>query len=66
ERARELHRLLLPLCWACFLESNPGPVRSALDRWWEPVGPPRLPVLTATDVTMAGIEAALIAVQEHS
>ena len=66
ERARELHQLLLPLCWACFLESNPGPVRSALDRWWEPVGPPRLPVLAATDTTMAAIEAALIAVQEHS
>ena len=65
-RARELHQLLLPLCWACFLESNPGPVRSALDRWWEPVGPPRLPVLAAADVTMAAIEAALIHVQEHS
>lgn len=66
ERARELHHLLLPLCWACFLESNPGPVRSAVDRWWEPVGPPRLPVLAAAAVTMAAIETALIHVQEHS
>ena len=66
ERARELHQLLLPLCWACFIESNPGPVRSAVDRWWEPVGPPRLPVLAATDATMAAVEAALIGVQEHS
>jgi 4-hydroxy-tetrahydrodipicolinate synthase len=64
--ARRLHQLLLPLCWACFLESNPGPVRSALNRWWEPVGAPRLPVLDATDGTLAAIEAALIHLQEHS
>jgi len=64
--ARELHRRLLPLCWACFLESNPAPVRSAMSRWWEPVGSPRLPVLDATDQTLAAIEAALIHLQEHS
>lgn len=65
-RGRELHQLLLPLSWACFLESNPGPVRSAMNRWWEPVGPPRLPVLDATDATMAAIESALVHLQEHS
>lgn len=64
--AQDLHRLLLPLCWACFLESNPGPVRSAMTRWWEPVGPPRLPVLDATADTLAAVEAALIHLQEHS
>lgn len=64
--ARELHQRLLPLCWACFRESSPGPVRSALNRWWEPVGPPRLPVLDATDATLAEIESALIQLQEHS
>ncbi len=64
--ARRFHQLLLPLCWACFLESNPGPVRSALNRWWEPVGAPRLPVLDATSETLAAIEAALIHLQEHS
>ena len=64
--ATRLHRALLPLCWACFLESNPGPVRSAMDQWWEPVGPPRSPVLPATDVTLAAIEAALIDLQEHA
>ncbi|MDX1449146.1 MAG: 4-hydroxy-tetrahydrodipicolinate synthase [Acidimicrobiia bacterium] len=65
ERARELHRLLLPLCWACFVESNPAPVRSAMGRWWQPVGPPRLPVVPATDETLAEIEAALIQIQEQ-
>jgi 4-hydroxy-tetrahydrodipicolinate synthase len=64
--ARDLHHRLLPLCWACFLESNPGPVRSAMNRWWEPVGPPRLPVLDAADQTLAAIEAALIHLQEQS
>lgn len=66
ERARRLHQLLLPLCWACFMESNPGPVRSAMNRWWEPVGPPRLPVLDATDATLMAVETALIHLQEHS
>ena len=65
-RARELHQLLLPLCWACFLESNPAPVRSAMERWWEPVGAPRLPVVGASDDTLAAIETALIHIQEHS
>ncbi len=65
-KARDIHQLLLPLCWSCFLESNPGPVRSAMTRWWEPVGPPRLPVLEASDATMAAIEAALIHLQENS
>lgn len=64
--ARQIHQMLLPLCWACFLESNPAPVRSAMSRWWEPVGPPRLPVVGATDDTLAAIEAALIHIQEHS
>lgn len=64
-RALELHRLLLPLCWACFLESNPGPVRTAMNRWWEPVGPPRLPVTDASEATMKEIEAAMIAIQER-
>jgi len=65
-RARQLHQLLLPLCWACFMESNPGPVRSAMNRWWEPVGSPRLPVLDATDATLTAVETALIHLQEHS
>jgi 4-hydroxy-tetrahydrodipicolinate synthase len=64
--AGDLHRLLLPLCWACFIESNPGPVRAAMSRWWEPVGSPRLPVVDASDATLAAIESALVQIQEHS
>ncbi|MFP5333173.1 MAG: 4-hydroxy-tetrahydrodipicolinate synthase [Acidimicrobiia bacterium] len=65
DEARRLHQLLLPLCWACFLESNPAPVRAAMDRWWEPVGSPRLPVVPPSADTLAAIEAALITIQEH-
>lgn len=63
--ARRLHQMLLPLCWACFLESNPAPVRAAMDRWWEPVGSPRLPVVPPSADTLVAIEAALITIQEH-
>jgi len=64
--ARMLHQRLLPLCWACFIESNPGPVRSAIDRVWEPVGAPRPPVVTATEATVAAIEEALVGLEESS
>ncbi len=57
--ARRLHIELLELSWACFLESNPGPVRTAMSRFWRPVGPPRLPVVAAGESTMSAIEAAL-------
>lgn len=57
--ARRLHLALLPLCWACFLETNPGPVKAAMDRLWEPVGEPRLPLTAASGSTVDAIEAAL-------
>lgn len=57
--ARRRHLDLLELSWACFLESNPAPVRTAMSRFWRPVGPPRLPVVAAGDSTMSAIETAL-------
>lgn len=57
--ARRLHLALLPLCWACFRETNPSPVKAAMDRLWEPVGNPRLPLTPATTATVDAIEAAL-------
>lgn len=59
ETARARHFDLLPLCEACFLESNPGPVKAAMDVLWEPVGSPRLPLTPATDATVEAIETAL-------
>jgi len=61
--ALHYHRLLLPLCWACFRESNPAPVKGALDHLWEPVGAPRLPLVPARPETVREITDALAALQ---
>lgn len=63
EEARRLHHALLPLCFACFLETNPGPIKAAVDRFWEPVGDVRLPLVNPTEDTLAAIEKALGALQ---
>jgi 4-hydroxy-tetrahydrodipicolinate synthase len=57
--AARLHRALLPLCWACFRESNPAPVKGALNALWEPVGGLRLPLVDASDATVQAIKDAL-------
>ena len=63
EEARRLHHQLLPLCYACFLEPNPSPVKGALGRLWEPVGDVRLPLVAASEDTLAEIEKAMGAIQ---
>lgn len=63
EEASRLHHLLLPLCQACFLESNPAPVKGAMSRLWEPVGDVRLPLVAASEETMIAVEKAVGAVQ---
>lgn len=61
--ARRLHNELLPLCEACFLETNPAPVKAAMNAFWEPVGDVRLPLVSASDNTLRAIEKALGALQ---
>jgi len=61
--ARRLHHDLLPLCEACFLESNPAPVKAAMNAFWEPVGDVRLPLVAPSDETLGAIEKALGALQ---
>ena len=61
--ARRLHYELMPLCEACFLETNPTPVKGAMNSFWEPVGDVRLPLVAASDDTVAAIEKALGALQ---
>lgn len=61
--ARRLHHELLPLCFACFLETNPSPVKGALGRFWKPVGDVRLPLVAASDDTLTEIEKAMGAIQ---
>ncbi len=60
--AKRLHHQLLPLCHACFLETNPSPVKAALSAVWESVGPVRLPLVEASASTLQEIEKALGAV----
>lgn len=62
DEARRLHHLLLPLCEACFLETNPGPVKTAVGRFWGPVGDLRLPLVSASEDTVAAVEKALGAI----
>lgn len=59
ERAADLHRRLLPLGFACFLEPNPAPVKAALNALWRPVGHPRLPLVAASEATVTSIKEAL-------
>jgi 4-hydroxy-tetrahydrodipicolinate synthase len=63
EEARRIHHQLLPLCFACFLETSPSPVKGALSRFWKPVGDVRLPLVAASDDTLAEIEKAMGALQ---
>lgn len=57
--ARRLHHEMLPLFDACFLETNPAPVKAAVNAFWGPVGDVRLPLVGASDETLASIEKAL-------
>lgn len=63
DEARRLHHMLLPLCESCFLESNPAPVKGAMNRLWEPVGDVRLPLVNASEETLIAIEKAVGTVQ---
>ncbi|MDX1691318.1 MAG: 4-hydroxy-tetrahydrodipicolinate synthase [Acidimicrobiia bacterium] len=57
--ARRLHLALFPLNKALFLEPNPMPLKAALNALWEPVGEPRLPLVTASDETVQAVKEAL-------
>ncbi len=57
--AKRLNFGLLPVFYACFTEPNPVPVKAAMDRLWEPVGVPRLPLVAAQPATVDAIEAAV-------
>ena len=59
DEAKRLHYQLLPLCLACFLETNPSPIKGAVSRHWESVGDVRLPLVGASDETLAAIDKAL-------
>ena len=63
DEARRLHNAMMPLCEACFLETNPAPVKAAMNAFWEPVGDVRLPLVSASAETLTAIEKSLGTVQ---
>ena len=51
-RAKAIDDALTPLCEALFVEPNPMPLKAAMNRWWGPVGEPRLPLIPASGETL--------------
>ncbi len=64
EEADRLDALLRPLNEALFIEPNPMPLKAGLDLAWDPVGPPRLPLIPASDETGEAIRRALEALEQ--
>ena len=57
--AERLHRGLMPIYGACFLEPSPMPTKAGLNALWEYVGDPRLPLLPASEATRDAVVAAV-------
>jgi 4-hydroxy-tetrahydrodipicolinate synthase len=57
--ARKIHYDLMPVFDALFITSNPIPVKKAMELIGQPVGPPRLPLVPATDEETERIRRAL-------
>ncbi len=57
--AETIDAALQPLFRALFLEPSPMPLKAALEKLWGSVGDPRLPLVRASDATLAEIESAL-------
>lgn len=45
EKAREIHFELMPLFKSIFIETNPGPIKAAMNIMGKPAGKPRLPLV---------------------
>jgi 4-hydroxy-tetrahydrodipicolinate synthase len=59
DRARELHHRLTPLIDALFIESNPAPLKTALELCGFRAGPVRLPLVELQPTSLAALKAAL-------
>jgi len=58
--ARKIHDGLMPLYRGLFIVSNPIPLKAAMEMVGRPVGPPRLPLVPATEDERARIRQALV------
>jgi len=54
--ARKIHYRTLPLVKALFIESNPVPVKAALEMMGLPAGPPRLPLVPMSSFNRSVVE----------
>lgn len=59
ESAREIHYELLPLFRATFIETNPVPIKAAMNLCGIPVGPVRSPLAPLTEASHRRLEAVL-------
>ncbi|MDP8957581.1 MAG: dihydrodipicolinate synthase family protein, partial [Actinomycetota bacterium] len=57
--ARSINAELTPLFKAMFITSNPIPLKAAMSLIGQPVGPPRLPLVSATDEETEKVRKAL-------
>jgi 4-hydroxy-tetrahydrodipicolinate synthase len=60
ELAAGMHRRLFPLIKAMFIETNPTPVKAAMDMLNMAAGEPRLPLVTPTEANQKAIRQALV------
>lgn len=59
EKAREIHHRLYPVIKTLFIETNPAPVKAAMQMLGMPAGDPRLPLVPISDATRQKLELAL-------
>jgi 4-hydroxy-tetrahydrodipicolinate synthase len=57
--ARKIHHELIPLYKGLFITTSPIPVKAAMALAGQPVGPPRLPLIPATEDEIARIKKAM-------
>jgi 4-hydroxy-tetrahydrodipicolinate synthase len=58
--ARKINDRLMPLYTGLFVTSNPIPLKAALDMIGQPVGPPRLPLVPATEAEREQIRRSMV------
>jgi len=63
DEADRLNSMLAPLFEALFVEPSPMPLKAGLNLAWDPVGEPRLPLVPASDETVAAVRAALVGLE---
>lgn len=64
-KAKELDTLIAPLNEALFSEPSPMPLKAALTRFWDDVGDPRLPLVSARPETVEAVASALDAISQY-